>query len=419
MNHNRTINNRNIERGGILSALVLACLFTISPLAAETQNRISSGYDSFIDRYTVLENDTTESLNEYYLNMTNRFSGGLMGINSNFRNSLKFGNQTVDERFRMSLELSGESSFEVRLETDFYLKNFREGSDYSFSNNYRQLNTSLKIGRKLSDNLRIRSRTRFELTDYDDHTSFDYDYNYMDTGVECDIGSILGNTLRAVASFGVCEAPDTTELSYDRNIFEISTYLGSWGSAGLDMTISADRRDYQGDSRPSSWLIMSYSKMSLKNDGKFNFAFLVDGESYVYDTSDQLYFNSHFIRGGAEFSVTVGERSEISFQPRYARLLCGQMQEERYSEYSIIASYDLMYGSGYWFTFSYEPGYRAYQVEDIYSNFYLNRISLMGSVSFLENYTADLFIMHDPEKHSRRGDDFSITMISASISRGF
>jgi len=402
------------------AALLLAAYSYPPPLSAgRLETRLSSGYDSFIDRYTVLEDDTTESLNEYYMNITNRFSGSIKGINSTFRNSLKFGNQTVDERLRFGLELGSLSSIEASLDADFFLKHFREGSDYVYSNNYRQINTGLKLGRRISENFRIRSRTRFEVVDYDDHTAFDYDYNYIDTGIECDAGSVLGNTFRAAAAFGISESPDTTELNYHRSIFQASGFLGSWNGTGLDIMFSADRRSYKGDSRPSSWLIMSYSNLSIRKTEDMEFGFILDGESYLYDSENQLYFDTYFIRGGIELSLPLSENSDLSFQPRYARMLCPDLEDERYSEYSLIASYEFMHGIKYWFTLSYEPGYRQYRIEDIYSNFYFNRVSLLGSFTVYRNITADLFLMHDPEKHSRRRDDFSITLISANLSMSF
>ncbi|MBD3178816.1 MAG: hypothetical protein GF417_04025 [Candidatus Latescibacteria bacterium] len=417
MRQNSSARNHKGIIAAAASALLLLSAFSLGGPAAET--RISSGYDSFIDRYTVLENDTTESLNEYYLNMVNRYSGKISGVGANFRNSLKFGNQTVDERFRVSLDSGSPGSLQVGIETDFFLKHFREGSDYSFSNDYRQLNTGLKIGKRFSEKLRIRSRSRFELVDYDEHTDFDYDYHYIDTGIECDAGSILENGFRLAASLGTRQAPDTTELNYRRTILEGSAYLGGWDGAGIDLSVSADRRDYNGGSRPSSWLIISYSKISLIRGDKPGFSIIFDGESYMYDYTDQLYFDTHFIRGGMEFTIPAWKNSRFSFQPRYARLLCDQLEEERYSEYSLMASYDFMYGNGYWFSLSYEPGYRQYQLEDIYSNFTFSRVSLMGSVSVYRSFSVDLFLMHDPEKHTRRGDDFSITLISASLSASF
>ena len=58
------------------SALVLSIIILLSTLpadAAEIRNRLLAGYDSFIDRFTLIEDDTTEVIHEYYFGMDNFF----------------------------------------------------------------------------------------------------------------------------------------------------------------------------------------------------------------------------------------------------------------------------------------------------------------------------------------------------------
>ena len=100
---------------------------------------------------------------------------------------------------------------------------------------------------------------------------------------------------------------------------------------------------------------------------------------------------------------------------------CESFIEERYMEGSIVLGFDIMGSENYWLTVSWEPGYRSYSMEDnpIYSNFSFNRLSMMASGTFGKRYGANIFVSHDPEKHTRRTDDFSITMIAASISLMF
>ena len=56
---------------------------------------------------------------------------------------------------------------------------------------------------------------------------------------------------------------------------------------------------------------------------------------------------------------------------------------------------------------------------DLYSDFYINRLSLMASISIPKGFSIDMFIMHDPERHTRRDDDFSITLISITLGFDF
>ena len=102
-------------------------------------------------------------------------------------------------------------------------------------------------------------------------------------------------------------------------------------------------------------------------------------------------------------------------------MVCREFAEERYWESSIVIGLEMAGSSRYWVSFSYEPGRRDYIVDEneIYSDFYFNRLMLMASLEAPRDFTLSLFVMHDPERHSRRYDDFSLTMVSASISKGF
>ena len=75
----------------------------------------------------------------------------------------------------------------------------------------------------------------------------------------------------------------------------------------------------------------------------------------------------------------------------------------------------------YWLTASYEPGYRHYTAteNDLYSDFAVNRVSVMGSLAFARDFSVNLFLNHEPEIHSRREDDFSITLVSLDLTWRF
>jgi hypothetical protein len=392
-----------------------------SPLEAENSNQLVTGYDSFIDHYTILEDDTTEALQEYYLNLRNSFTFHNYKMKPKLTNSIKFGNQTVDERINLGLEFGRETSIKTEFKTDLYIKHFRENSDYSFSNDYKQLNTRLKIGRKFTENIKIDSKTRLEVIDYKDYTNFDYDYNYMDTGIEINAGSILGNLFRLSGTYGRCETPDTTALSYKRKIIELDAFISPNEKYRHDLSLSADRRNYNGASRSSLWNILSFYRFTFSSENEVEYSLNLDGESAIYDSESSIYFDTYFLRSGFKVSFPLRGIDKISLEPRYARMFCNDFGDERYQEYSIITGLELMASDKFWLIFNYEPGIRNYlKGEDgLYSDFYLNRLSLMGSISISNGISTDFFIIHDPERHTRKEDDFSITMISLSLSKRF
>ena len=102
-------------------------------------------------------------------------------------------------------------------------------------------------------------------------------------------------------------------------------------------------------------------------------------------------------------------------------MLCGSFPEERYREISCVLAAEIMRSDGLWLSLSYEPGYRDYTLDgnDLYSDFYLNRLSAMGSVPLPAETTLNVLVTHEPERHSRREDDFSVTLVSIDLTKRF
>jgi len=209
----------------LLSSLASASLPVPAGASGIFETRLTTGFDSFIDRYTILEDDTTEALNEFYVRLFNRFYRGDGRNRPLLSNSFKIGNQAMDDRLELDLRLGNSNSFSTEFSAAAYLKHFREKSDFPLSNDYRQYNSNLKLGFKVAQGLRLSSRSRAELVDYDERTDFDYDYHYLETGIEIYGGDILENMFRLSAAAGTSEAPDTTELGFDRSLFEAEAYL--------------------------------------------------------------------------------------------------------------------------------------------------------------------------------------------------
>jgi len=117
----------------------------------------------------------------------------------------------------------------------------------------------------------------------------------------------------------------------------------------------------------------------------------------------------------------VRDLSSVYIEPRAAWMFCPDFEEERYGEFSCILGADIMHTDRLWLSLSYEPGYRDYTVaeNDLYSDFTLNRVSAMGSVSLPASMALNLFLTHEPERHSRREDDFSVTLVTVDVTKRF
>ena len=405
------------------AALVLSIIILLSTLpadAAELRNRLLAGYDSFMDRFTLIEDDTTEVIHEYYLGMDNFFLTGSGSTKFTLRNLFKYGNQTVDDDLNGVLNAGSREGWLLQLRGNLRLKFFRENSDYEFGNDYAQSNIHLKLGKQVADKWYVLSKSRAEMIVFDERTQFDYDYHYFDTGLGVETGSYFGRYVRVFSALGHREAPDTTDLSFDRSLTEAELRLSS-GSFSFGFSVYGDRRIYSGITRSDYWFI--YTTSNITWTGISGRTVTLRGESEIlnYDRQTSTWFNNHFFRGSLRFRLPVTGISNFYVEPRLATMRCESLIEERYHEGSVVLGFDIMGSEKYWMTFSWEPGYRSYTLEDnpIYSDFRINRLSLMASGTFGKRYGANLFISHDPEKHTRRTDDFTITMASVSVSLMF
>ena len=397
---------------------VLVCPTT---LRGETRSRITLGFDSFIDRFTILEVDTAESVQEYYAGLGNdllfkreRASGGL-------RNLFRIGTQTLDEHIDGELSLLPTPSTRIDIRSFFHYKHFQESSDYTFGNDYLQLNSLLKVRRKMGESSRLTFRSRFEGIDYERQNEFDYDYYYYDGGLELEAGSLLRRMVRIAGFIGHREAPDTTEMNYRRSAGEIEAQLMLGDKALLHLYSMGDRRDYEGAVRSSYWLVLSQAELMITSLSGRSFSVKFESEYMTYDEPTMIFFDNHFIRGSAGVRIPFGDRLSIKAEPRTARMFCRDFAEERYVEYTLHMGLELFGRDQFWLIAGYEPGYRDYVADpnDIYSDFYLNRLSLMGSIPLVKGFHINIFAMHDPENHMRREDDFSVTLLSLDLTKRF
>ena len=407
-----------------LAAIVAFCaVIALFPMnsSAELRNRLILGYDSFIDRFTILEDDTAESVQEFYTGIGNDLLFGRDQVDLELRNYFRYGTQTVDDRFDGEISLFPHKRTRLDLRTSIGYKHFREGSDYHFGNDYLQSNTFLRLRRKLGKSSRLTARGRFETVSYEKKTDFDYDYYYYDGGIEFETGSILKRMFRVAAFTGERTAPDTTAMSHRRTIGEVEAYFTIGEAAIFRLVSMGDRRGYSEKVRSSYWLVLSSGELMITSITGRNLTVRLESEYTTYDDPTFVYFNTHFIRGSAGARIPFGIRYSIQFEPRVARMICPDFHEERYFEYTVLLGFEVFNVNNFWLMAGYEPGYRDYLTDDndLYSDFYLNRLSLMGSIPFPKGFYIRLFAMHDPERHMRREDDFSITLFSIDLTKRF
>jgi hypothetical protein len=409
------------RRAAFCVSALLALLVFAAPLRAELKNRAVLGYDSFIDRYTILEADTFESIQELYGGLSNALSyrGGATkaGVNNFFR----YGTQTIDELLDADGSVAAGASTSLNLRGMLHWKHFWEGSDYEFGNDFTQANAILRITRKVGGHSRLSVKSRFELMDYERKTDFDYDYRYYDGGLEWDTGVDFNSALRLGIFAGARDVPDSTSLSYDRFLAEIDARFSPASLLSFQLTAAADRKGYRETARSPYWSIMSYLEISRGETNGMLLSLRGESEILLFDRPDNVYFDTHFLRAGLRAKFQLRQMWTAYVEPRYATMLCLSFPEERYREISCVIGAEILRINGLWLNLSYEPGMRDYTLDEnsLYSDFRLNRLSAMGSVPLPAESSLNLLVTHEPERHSRREDDFSVTLVSVDITKRF
>jgi hypothetical protein len=404
-----------------LAALAVAA-WASAPLAgAEIRSHVAVGYDSFIDRFTILDVDTLESIQELYLGLGNALLYGGGATKAEIRNFFRYGNQTIDDNVDAECSFVPARSTTMDVRGNLHWKRFQKGSDYEFGNDYTQADAIAKIRRSLGEHARLSLRSRFEIVDYRQRTEFDYDYRYLDAGAQIEAGPDFSRMLLLGATVGSREVSDTTALSFDRVLAELVARLASSRGLLFHFASAGDRKEYRGNVRSSYWSFISFLDIGFNAAAGAVYSLRGESELTAFDRPDETYFDTHFLRGGFRIRLPVRTLSSIILEPRYARMLCRDYAEERYTEGSFVIGAEIMQNERLWITFSYEPGYRNYTLDEneLYSDFYLHRLSAMGSMMLPGSMELNMFITHEPERHSRRADDFSVTLVSIDLTRRF
>jgi hypothetical protein len=386
--------------------------------AAELRGLAKVGYDTFIDRFTILEVDTIRSIQEYYAGI-----GGSLDIGSAARMSIanlfKIGTQTMDD----NLDLDATTGAGRRVATfrgSLRWKHFQPGTDYELGNDFLQSNAVVRLRNRLSPALRLAVGGRFESIDFDKRTAFDYDYRYVDGGVELEAGSTVDRMLLLEGYFGFRDTPDTAALDYRRGFAELDARY-STGRIAFHIESVGDRRDYRGVVRSSYWSLTSLLDVSIDIPHRLAFSARGQSDLFLFDRPDDIFFDTQFLRGGLRVRRSFGAMSNAYVEPRYAILRCPDVPEERYSEATAVIGIEYLRSGDFWLSASYEPGCRRYAADpnDLYSNYTINRISLMANVPLPFSSALSIFVAHDPERHSRGQDDFSVTLFSVDVTTRF
>jgi hypothetical protein len=422
--------------------LLVTIAVVLLPSAAESQTTfgenqkrglrltgsVGAGFDSFQEKYSIVDRDTLDSVNEF----RTRFSLGLITgtyLRDYFllEGRAQYGDDTYETSglLRFTKLFGHRGASRIGLESDYTRRTFGDNSSYQFPNNYDRFFLRAYFKQNLNQSFALRVTDRLVHQDFEKRTDFDYDYlrNSFSVGGEYDwdLTTVLDTRLTVVTM----DIPDSTEIEYRSLIpsLELRSFAGLFKRGYIQAAV--ERREYAaGSPRSDFWALLSV----LSGEWSFGpfFSILLENgfEWYVYDVKEEIYFDYVENRSALLFKLNHSYSLSLGAGPTFGFLNSDVSTQDVYREYGVKFIADFNKGSAAWLSASYEPGKRIYQAYSanltvdnfsLFSDYTYHRVSLFANFSILGGITLSCFADYQPEDHKREGDDATATLFSISL----
>ena len=388
---------------------------------------VTAGFDSFQERYSIVDKDTLDVINEF------RASAALGLLAGTFLRDFVL----LEGRARYSddsIEASGLLKFtklflsgttRLGFEGDLKRRVFDENSTYQFPNDYQRLYVRGYVRHSFARSFAIRLTDRLEHLDYQERTEFDYDYRRNKLSLNGEFEWNYTTFLDLRASHVAMVVPDSTEIEYQSLIpsFEIRHFSGL--HSRFVFLTAVERRQYViGSPRSSFWATLgSFAGEWAVNDVT-SVLLEDDFEWYEYDAKDPIYFDYKENRTALIFKLNPTLQLSFGAGPAYGFLDSDVSDQDEYTEFGAKFVFEYNRGGTAWVSFAYEPGRREYktygqatQTDEIslFSNYSYNRMSLYTNFRVLDGLSFSGFLDYQPEDHERESDDATATLLSLSL----
>jgi len=420
-----------LNRGrAILLGLLILCFFIEAAAADASSGGVSAsinlGFDSFTEKYSIVEEDTVDNTVEFRTRFNLDFiRGNVLDSHLGIRGFVTAGNNSFDESINLDLEHVNEKT-RFGLECYFKNKNFQENTTYSYANNYSRYLAKVFSHVDMGSGMIFRIYNSFEGMDFKKRTEFDYDYlrNTVSTGLA--YNSSLSTAISLILNGTVKYIPDSTSINY-KSFSGTVEFRRQFGiDKSIYVSLNTERRLYTDKNlRSPYWFALSNVSAQGLFAGRFGVEAENTLESYSYDISSDIYFN--YIENKS--AILLVYMPSFSFKagcgPMYSFLRSNSSIEDRYDEIGIKLSLEYLHPGRIWLSSFYELGKRYYDYYGInpeaavFSDYIFNRFSTFASFRINNHIGLNAFVSHEPLNHKRAGDDTSTTLFSLDMSYSF
>jgi len=278
-----------------------------------------------------------------------------------------------------------------------------------------------KYARDLSDRTRVGLKAYGEGVWFDSVSTFVYNYHRIGMTAGLDFLTENFNAISLGLTGEIRNVPDSSDLDYKllRGGFG---YLGTvWG--GYSSTnLSLEYRDYSlADGFDDYFLAAFYTTTDWPIAEKYYLSTNANLELFNYTIND--FVNSDYFLGRFDLllkrnfgsaTLTMGPKTEVYLvETEYTA-------DDDYYELAGMIGFDYISLEGVLLLVENQIGRRNYSTAQIFtSDFYFNRLTLIGSARIWRGLSLDFFLSSEWEWHEIDSDDNRIYLITSSLSYSF
>lgn len=388
------------------------------------------GFDSFQEKYSILDEDTLDSVTEYRSRLNLGYmAGSFLRDFFHVEGQSLLGEDSYETsgRLKVTKLLRDSAPFAFGLDGDVTRRAFRDNSSYDFANDYTRYYVHSYVKKTLNETFALRLSNRLEHQNFDERTEFDYDYTRNRATLSGEFDWDLTTFVNGEVRYTTMSIPDSSDIAYRAltPAVEFRYYPGL--GKRLVFYSSVERRNYNHEpARSSYWAVLATLSSEWPVARRFGIAVEENFEFYDHDTNSEVYFDYVENRSAISLVYRRAWSLRVGLGPTYGFLTSGFAEEDEYTEFGGKASFEFNRGTRVWFSVSYEPGKRSYSnlpeslmEESIYSDYVYHRVSAFANIKVWNGVGFNGLLDYQPEDHEREGDDATATLFSMSITYMF
>jgi hypothetical protein len=395
---------------------------------ARLSGSVGAGFDSFRERYSILDADTLDSITEFRSRLSLAYTRGSLiddFVTLGARASAGDGDLEYSGHLSMIERLGSQGR--LGFDADVSRRTYSDRSSYEFANNFSRYYARAHARWNPAAAFSIGVGDRLEVLDYDRRTQFDYDYTRNTIALD---GEWVLN-LTSVAAAGVdvttMTIPDSTEIAYHAWSPRLEVRILSDPHRGLSLYADVERRRFAHEpARSSFWSLFSSVTGEMPLSRTASVEAKGNLERYTYDTPDDAYFDFTEARGAMLLKFNPSWDLSFGAGPTAAVFSSSDSPEDEYDERGLMVSSEFMRASRAWVSASYERGRRSYgadgavdDIELLYSDYDYHRVYVLAIIQIWDGVSLTTLLDYQPEDHERESDDATATLFSASLSYSF